>query len=259
MLHLISLGAGVQSSTMALMFAHGELTPMPDAAIFADTGAEPRYVYEWLDWLETKLPYPVHRVMRGEGLLNDLMARDGRRVANPPFFAGNGGLVRRQCTREYKVEPIHAKIRSLLGLAKGERAGNAVLAVQYIGISYDEVVRMKASRERWIEHRWPLVDRSMRRLDCLTWMREHGYPEPRRSACTFCPYHDDEEWKALKADPMAWAEVVKMDEHIRGSGTRERLYLHRSLKPITEVDFGSAEDHGQRSLFGEECEGMCGV
>ena len=36
-LTIISLGAGVQSSAMALMAAKGEL-PMPDYCIFADTG-----------------------------------------------------------------------------------------------------------------------------------------------------------------------------------------------------------------------------
>lgn len=38
---VLSLGAGVQSSTMALMAAKGEITPMPDCAIFADTQSEP--------------------------------------------------------------------------------------------------------------------------------------------------------------------------------------------------------------------------
>jgi len=38
MKHVISLGAGVQSSTMALMAAAGEITPMPDCAIFAGNG-----------------------------------------------------------------------------------------------------------------------------------------------------------------------------------------------------------------------------
>ena len=52
MRHVLSLGAGVQSSTLALMAAAGEVTPMPDAAIFADTQAEPAGVYRWLDWLE---------------------------------------------------------------------------------------------------------------------------------------------------------------------------------------------------------------
>ncbi len=54
-IHIISLGAGVQSSTMALMAACGEITPMPTAAIFADTGDEPKAVYEWLGWLASKL------------------------------------------------------------------------------------------------------------------------------------------------------------------------------------------------------------
>ena len=65
MLTVISLGAGVQSSVMALMAAHGEITPMPDCAIFADTQAEPTRVYEWLSWLETQLPFPVHKVTKG--------------------------------------------------------------------------------------------------------------------------------------------------------------------------------------------------
>jgi len=41
-LRALSLGAGVQSTTLALMAAHGEIGPMPDCAIFADTGWEPQ-------------------------------------------------------------------------------------------------------------------------------------------------------------------------------------------------------------------------
>jgi hypothetical protein len=262
MLRVLSLGAGVQSSTLALMFASGELTPIVDCAIFADTGAEPRAVYDWLDWLETQLPFPVRRVMRGEGLRADLIrsARDGTRIATPPFFAGNQGIVRRQCTTEYKIEPITKKLRELVGLVPRQRA-KEILVTQYIGISLDESIRMKPSLHAWIRHEWPLVDLRMRRLDCLNWMTEHGYPTPPRSACTFCPYHSDEEWRLLKMQPLDWAEAVEIDELIRDGvrGTREKLYVHRSLKPLTDVDLASAEDMGQRTLFGEECEGMCGV
>ena len=45
-LRVLSLGAGVQSTTLALMAAHGEIGPMPDCAIFADTGWEPRIPFE---------------------------------------------------------------------------------------------------------------------------------------------------------------------------------------------------------------------
>ena len=75
MKRFLSLGAGVQSSTLALMIAHGELEPV-EAAIFADTGWEPRKVYEWLDWLEQQLPFPVYRVQHGN-LRSDTLARGG--------------------------------------------------------------------------------------------------------------------------------------------------------------------------------------
>ena len=266
MLHVISLGAGVQSSTLALMFATGELSPMPDCAIFSDTGAEPRAVYEWLDWLEAQLPFPVYRIMKAEGLRQNIIdSIAGARFAGAPFFtesqSSDGGQLRRQCTREFKVEPITKKLRELVGLKYRERAPREILVTQYIGISYDEMIRMKPSHEHWIEHKWPLVDLGMRRLDCLQWMDRHGYPRPPRSACTFCPYHSDDEWKRLKESPADWNAAVEIDELIRNGvrGTTEKLYLHRSLKPLTEVDFSSPEDMGQQNLFGAECEGMCGV
>lgn len=50
---ILSLGAGVQSSTLALMAARGEVPGFPklDCAIFADTQDEPASVYRWLEWL----------------------------------------------------------------------------------------------------------------------------------------------------------------------------------------------------------------
>src|SRR4051794_26158129 len=66
---IISLGAGVQSSTMILLAARGELCDgvMPAGAIFADTGWEPKQVYEHLDWLEGEVgdAIPIHRVTAG--------------------------------------------------------------------------------------------------------------------------------------------------------------------------------------------------
>ena len=226
MIHIVSLGAGVQSSTMALMFAKGELSPMPDGAIFADTGAEPQYVYDWLDWLETQLPFPVYRVVHKEGLLEGIKSSfKGERLAAAPFFTeskGGGGMLRRQCTREYKVFPITRKLRELVGLKYRQKAPKKTLVTQYIGISLDESIRMKPSREHWIQHEWPLVDNRMRRLDCLGWMQKNGYPEPGRSACTFCPYHSDAEWSDLKNNhPEDFQSAVEIDEMIRGGGTRD--------------------------------------
>lgn len=266
-LHVISLGAGVQSSTMALMFAAGELSPMPDCAIFADTGAEPKHVYTWLDWLETKLPFPVYRVMWKQGLTENIKASiAGDRFAGAPFFTesnnAHGGQLRRQCTREFKIQPITKKLRELVGLKYRQRAPRENLIVQYIGISFDEISRMRESRLHWIKHRWPLVDLRMQRHDCLNWMAANGFPKPERSACSYCPYHSDFEWRNLqKYSPDDFAEAVAIDKMIRAGvrGTRQQLYLHRSHKPLDEIDFRTAEDAGQVDMFNNECEGMCGV
>lgn len=50
-MNVISLGAGVQSTTLLLMAVHGEITPKPEYAIFSDTGWEPTKVYKHLELL----------------------------------------------------------------------------------------------------------------------------------------------------------------------------------------------------------------
>lgn len=266
MIRILSLGAGVQSSTLALMIATGELPPV-DAAIFSDTGAEPAGVYKWLDWLEQQLPYPVHRVKWAEGLTSNIeRSTAGGRFAGAPFFAnGPDGAapLRRQCTREFKIQPITLKVRELVGLAKGKPGPRKkILAQQLIGISLDEIFRMKPSRVKWIQHEHPLISARMTRQDCLSWMKRHGYPEPPRSACVFCPYKSDLEWRLLRDnDPAGWNEAVRVDALIRNNvrGVRDPIYVHRTLVPLDQVDLTTAEENGQGSLWGEECEGMCGV
>lgn len=60
-------------------------------------------------------------------------------------------------------------------------------------------------------------------------------------------------------DPDSWDKAVAMDVLIRNGikGTTEKLYLHRSMKPLTECDLDPNRD--QFDMFDHECEGMCGV
>jgi len=217
-----------------------------------------------LDYVESLVPFPVYRVMEGEGLeVSTIDSVKGGRFASPPFFTeskGGGGMLMRQCTREYKIKPIERKVRELVGLKKGQRGPKEVAVRQWIGISMDERTRMKPSRVKWIEHIWPLIDVQMHRHHCINWMREHGYREPSKSACYFCPYHDNATWQnMLDHDQDSWVQAVKMDELIRNGvrGTTEKLYLHQSMQPLTECDFDPARD--QIDMFNNECEGICGI
>jgi len=266
-IRILSLGAGVQSSTLALMSAVGEL-PALDGAIFADTQAEPAGVYRHLDWLEGVVPFPIHRVTAGHlgEAIHAAMAGDRRLDARPPFYTGGGGMIRRECSQDFKIVPIQRKLRDITGIGPRSRGPRSVAVEQWIGISWDEAHRMRDARFRWIRNAYPLVDRHLTRRSCLDWLEASGFPRPPKSACTFCPYHDDRYWRDLqREDPAGWAEAVAMDRTIRPGipGPKrpagEAWYLHRQLIPLELVDLSTAEDHGQGRLFGDECQGVCGV
>ena len=263
MIRVLSLGAGVQSTTMALMAAHGEIGPMPDCAIFADTGWEPSAVNSHLRWLcsPNVLPFPVHVVSVGN-IRSDIIARSktaAGRIAAVPWFMlmpdGKKAMGRRQCTKEYKLVPIRRKVRELLG-GKTPKGGAEV----WVGISTDEAIRMKPSRLQYMVNRWPLIEKGMNRQDCLAWLKRNGYPEAPKSSCIGCPFHSDAQWRDIKADPVAWADAVEVDRAIRDQpGFRGKQFMHRSLVPLDEVDLRTHAEKGQPDLFNNDCEGMCGV
>lgn len=274
-IHIISLGAGVQSSTMALMAAQGEIKPMPECAIFADTGAESAATYKQVDYLIAHLPFPVH-VVSGGNLLGDLLSGN-KRASNgrPPFFVktddGPAGRLNRQCTGDYKIDPIRRKVRQLTGLTR-KKSPDHVAVVQWIGISVDEVVRAKDSNEPWRLHRFPLLEVEFTRERCIEWLKENGHPIPPNSACVFCPYLRDAQREEMKRDdPAAFETSVLVDETIRDAMpgvTTGRAYVHPSLTPLAEIDFNnppprptkkSTANQWQSNLFLNECEGICGV
>lgn len=269
-LRVLSLGAGVQSTTVALMALTGAIEPV-DAAIFADTGWEPPAVYEHLFKLAgifAAHDVPLHVVTVGN-IREDALDPD-HRFASMPLFVRNAngkkGMIRRQCTSEYKLKPINRKIRELVGLRPRWPGPRHIIVDRLIGISWDETSRMRDSDSRWAKNVYPLVDLRMTRDDCHAWLADHGWTAP-RSACIGCPFHSDEEWIAMREkDPSSWADAVEFDEAIRaGKIAREggvqllgEAYLHSSLRPLADVAL-RPEDAGQINLFEQECAGMCGT
>ncbi len=277
----LSLGAGVQSSVLALLLSRGDQRlvdagyPKPDLAVFADTGWEPDYVYEHLDWLETQLDFELIRVSDGNLRENLRRAKTvtGHDFVDVPMFVtnpdGGAGILRRQCTNHYKIRPIHRAVRERAGGKRGRPFPKNTHAEMWLGISTDEIVRMKPSREPWTVHRWPLIDIGMSRQDCLDWF-ESEYPDRHlpRSACVICPYRSDAHWQEMREyEPESFDEAVAFDRWLRKSSKNPvrqvlagRPYLHRTRRPLGSAVEGLASgtlvDDG---LFEDECEGHCGV
>ena len=278
MFRVLNLGAGVQSTVLFLQMLDGDL-PKADVAIFADTGDEPEAVYRHLDYLDSLGGVDIVRCSAGrlgDSLIESAGSTERRFIAIPSFLSRgndgkNVGMGRRQCTTEYKINPIEQKIRELLGVAKGKQLPRDTVITQILGLSFDEARRVDRVKTRYLGRRnwrceFPLFDDEMTRSDCVRWLEERlpGYDVP-RSACVFCPYKSDREWLELKTgDPQGWRRAVEVDRAIRnptsrGTDETDCQYLHRSCKPLELVELTVSPVEQKASWSQMDCEGMCGV
>jgi hypothetical protein len=265
---LLSLGAGVQSTTLALMVVEGVLDKL-DGAIFADTGWEPKRVYEHLNKLRDELHaagVPLYVVSSGN-LRSDAI-NPAHRYASIPYFVrnpdGSDGMGRRQCTSEYKLSPINRKVRQLLGASAPDfkRVPKGNVAEQWIGFSTDEIGRVNdANSVRYIRKRYPLLELGMNRDDCERWLRSRGWAEVAKSACIGCPFHGNRQWRDLRDNhPEEFADAVAFDRAIRKGGARGlplngEAFLHRArvpldIAPIDRVTSREWQDR-QTDIFGQ--------
>ena len=152
-------------------------------------------------------------------------------------------MLRRQCTNEYKILPITKLVRGLTGCSMHYPA------TQWIGISIDEIQRMKQPRPKYLKFRYPLVENRISRSDCVDFMEQNGFTVPVRSSCVGCPFHDNTEWLALNDEEFK--DACDFDESVRAIGmthpsltfeyTKDSVYLRRDLKPLAERNFEKGE------------------
>jgi hypothetical protein len=272
-LRVLSFGAGVQSSYLFFKMLEQEIKP-PDIALFADTGNEPKEVYDWLNKLiklsKNKINVEIVKNNDNTGnIIDDYKAKDGRYGLIPTHILkkdGTAGFGRRTCTYEYKIKPINKKIRETLGV-KSLR-GKAIEVV--MGISTDEIQRVKQSQNKWEVKTYPLIANNISRDNCVHYFKHKDLGTPPRSACIVCPYHSNKEWKRIKDNyPNEWKFAVEFDEWLRDENSSSKgldkfreqgseQYLHTKKIPLKIVNLKSEQDY-QYSLFDDECEGICGV
>ncbi|MBB5922215.1 hypothetical protein FHR81_003267 [Actinoalloteichus hoggarensis] len=246
----MSLGAGVQSTTVLLLACEGAI-PRFDHALFADTGWEPQAVYDNLARLRTHAAdagIPVSTVSQGS--IRDDALNPEHRFASMPLHVrnpdGTKGLARRQCTNEYKIRPLKKAARALLGYPYPQRVPTGIYAEQAIGISTDEFARAKDADVRYLRNAFPLIDLGWTRDDCKRYLTEKGFGQTVKSACIGCPFHGNAGWRWLRDnDRDGWDNAVDFDHAIRhghphannrAQPLHGQYYLHRSCVPLAEAD-----------------------
>lgn len=278
----ISLGWGVQSFALAAMSALGELPPV-DVAIHADTTWERRETYEfaarWTPWLEER----GVRVVTVRGNRTDAVVQkntkavllpaftryaeeqytafdnDGeivRRLDSPIVIAKAGdpaGILRRQCTSEWKILPIRRWLQA---------HRNKQPVKLWLGVTLDEIARMKPSKVKYITNCYPFIEMfkpPMSRWQVSRWLEETGLEIPVKSSCVFCIYHSQEIWREIKmTDNGDWEKAIAVDKAIRHKRPEYVCYVHEDRVPLPDVDLRNERDHGQLGLWDDICDsGYC--
>ncbi|NIV33116.1 MAG: hypothetical protein GWN58_27805 [Anaerolineae bacterium] len=271
---VLSWGCGLQSTLLGELSARGEL-PHLDLIITADTGWERPATYEARDfytarWREMGMQVEIISV----GNIQEIGMQEHIHI---PMWTSDGGPLRRQCTRFFKIRPVKRRIRELLGYDRSKPPHPPPGSVElWMGITLDEWTRAKPSQVAFITHRWPLLELRMSRTACLDKFDELGLPAPPKSACVCCPYRRASEWIDIReTEPEEWAKALEFDEHNRNNPLAERdshghgstadaLYLWRECVPLVEADleFEAAKEKRvnavQMPLFACES-GFCGT
>jgi hypothetical protein len=222
-----SYGGGTQSAAIAVLVARGEL-PRPERIVIADTGREATETWEYTDQV-------IGPLLGAAGLTVDVIPHE---YATVDLYSKQGdllipavtkgGRLPTFCSVEWKQRPVRRYLRS-------QGYGPSRPVIMWLGISIEEVHRIKPADVNWIEHQWPLAwDIRMNRADCVALVEGAGLPTPPRSSCWMCPHRSNAEWRRLRDHYSGdWDKAIALDEQIRQKDTRGGLWLHRQRVPLT--------------------------
>jgi hypothetical protein len=218
MVKVLSYGGGLDSFAMLLLAKQtGEL---PDAVVFMDVGdgdavedgVDPgewpgtyKHIREVAMPICAELGIPFHWLSSKEYPVRDARSLfawfEARRqipVAGPS----------RICTTIAKVERFER-------WAAANHPGEVIEV--WIGFEAGEEARAdkdpnagkpKAMRK----NRFPLMEAGFCRCRCESFVRESGYPVPRKSACVYCPYGSKTDWKTLARElPESFAKIARLE------------------------------------------------
>lgn len=237
---ILSMGGGMESTaTFGLtLFDPAFKSLRPTALVFADLGAEWPETYEHLKFVEgvcvqegiefIRLVPEVHRGKKlfGENRVYSRLYDYLMDVKAVPGKAPNG---KRLCTELFKIETIEDY---LTGRFPGEPL------TMLIGFGADEKGRIARGENQvpgWT-NRFLLDEAGMCRCASIRYLRSIGWPVPRRSGCTFCPFAKKPDFQVQReVYPDAWQATVALERNNRRfADPKAPFYMVSKSHPIDE-------------------------
>lgn len=240
-MEIISYGGGVQTVALVVLTAQGKVDNPATHAVFSDTGSELIGTYNHIE--QVMKPY-MEQVnikfitVRNEkyGKLHEYQVENKHPMI--PMYGDQGGMLRRQCTDKFKIRPVRRWLR----------AQGAKEATVQLGISWDEVHRMKEADVKWCINRFPLVEMKITRSNCMTIIEDAELSVPPKSACFMCPFRRISGWRELRERSQE-----EFDAAVAFESEFDGEFLTSSRQPLDQV-IGR-----QMMMFKEddECGGYC--
>ncbi|HEY4087558.1 MAG TPA: hypothetical protein VGM43_16575 [Bryobacteraceae bacterium] len=228
-----SCGGGTQSGAIAVLVGDGKL-PRPDICFMTDTGREKSGTWPFVNGFIRPQLARVGcelEVVKAESFGSiSLFASDGETILLPGYtsYSGSLGKLQTWCSARWKTDICERYLRS-----RGvERARN------WIGISVDEVRRVRKQHRPWLELWYPLIFQvRMSRAQCVELIRASGWLGPiPHSACKMCPNMRDDEWLDMQQNyPSDFAEACQIEAEVRQLDPH--FWLHPACIPLASVDF----------------------
>ncbi|MDL2248159.1 hypothetical protein LJB89_00480 [Tyzzerella sp. OttesenSCG-928-J15] len=261
---ILSCGAGMQSTALALMACENKLkgmihkdVPIYDAIIFADLGAEPEWVYHQVNFIANACKQAdIHFAVLQKDLYNDYIHKFGEaRVVAVPFWSiaedGTKAKMQRHCTLDYKILVIQKYVkREMLHFKQYQhlRPEDLFAHEMHLGFSYEEKKRSFTSKNNMFVNRYPLAEMGWKREDTYKYVLETWGLETKASACIMCPFHRNYFFKHLKENypDTDYKKLLELDQLLaekqHKTTIRSQLFISRSRKRICELTDDDCND-----------------
>lgn len=224
MKRIVSFGGGSNSTAVLINMVKHQL--IPDEILFADTGGEHPYTYEFINelnyWLISK-NFPQVKTLKyttknGNELTLEQDCLNNNTI--PPIAFGW-----KTCSQKFKIAPIEKYIKT--------KYPNEQVQI-WVGFDADEEKRIKATPNDNFENYFPLVEWGWNRGKCIEVIAKAGLTLPGKSSCFFCPNMKKHE--ILRLPDELKERVINMEKNATKLAEIKGLGRNKSWTELINAD-----------------------
>lgn len=234
MFEVIAAGGGLQSTAMIEMALDSKYTKLqkPDLIIHADTGSETTTTMNTIERLQklslaNKVPFVIVQSELGPLYTHLFQKNRINRIGDA------------SCTDKWKLRPVNQYVKSVIDQTLPKPWYRT-----WIGITTDEIHRVRESPQKYLEHRYPLIELNKTRDDVRHWMNKNR-PDVivEKSGCFHCHFQPAKSWSNLKKNyPKYFEMALQLERNWKANGGKTGLFKGQSIEGFdyshTLEDFG---------------------